>query len=161
MERIKDFLYDISDLFFSLLIIGLIFFVVSLKLNDTMADTWFSNIRQSDIDSVEFEDISTPNLEIPLQEDDDTVVFEPEEDPIIDEPEEAVVEVKEVTFEILPGSSGYKIATNLKSDNLIEDTNLFIQTLDEMKLGNKLRAGSHKLSTDMTIEDIILKLTGQ
>lgn len=161
MERIKDFLYDISDLFFSLLIIGLIFFVVSLKLNDTMADTWFSNIRQSDIDSVEFEDITTPNLEIPLQEEDDTVVVEPEEDQIIDEPEPPVVEVKEVTFEILPGTSGYKIATNLKSDHLIDDVNLFIQTLDEMKLGNKLRAGSHKLSTDMTIEDIILKLTGQ
>lgn len=160
MERIKDFLYDISDLFFSLLIIGLIFFVVSLKLNDTMADTWFSNINQSDIDAVEFEDIEAPNLELPLEEDDlVSDVDEPVE--VIDEPDPPISEVKEVTFEILPGTSGYKIATNLKSNQLIQDIEVFIQTLDEMKLGNKLRAGSHKLSTDMTVEAIILKLTGQ
>ncbi len=38
MNKVKDFLYDISDLVFSLLIIAVIFFIVSLKLSDTMKD---------------------------------------------------------------------------------------------------------------------------
>ena len=36
-EKIKDFLYDISDIFLSLLIIGLIFFAVSWKISDTLS----------------------------------------------------------------------------------------------------------------------------
>ena len=56
MNKIKDFLYDVSDLFLSLLIIGIIFFVVSWKLTDTMAMSWFSNINDSSIENLEFEE---------------------------------------------------------------------------------------------------------
>jgi len=44
MEKVKDFLYDISDFVFSLLIIMIIFLVVSWKLTDTMQVQWFSNL---------------------------------------------------------------------------------------------------------------------
>lgn len=62
-------------------------FVVSLKLNDTMADTWFSNIRQSDIESVEFEDITTPNLDVSLEDDLEDEVVEPDDVDVVDEPD--------------------------------------------------------------------------
>lgn len=160
MEKVKDFLYDISDLFFSLLIIGIIFFVVSWKLTDTMSVSWFSNIDRDPIEETEVVEVTTPNLEEevtvtdPVEE-----VTEPVEE--VTEPVEEIVEVRDVTFEVAPGSSGYKIAVQLQEEGLITDVDEFIQTLGDLKLGNKLRAGTFKLNTGMTVEEIIKKLAGQ
>lgn len=156
MERVKDFLYDVSDLFFSLLIIGIIFLVVSWKLTDTMAVTWFSNI-DSDDTVAELPIDTTPDIEevvIPVEED-----LEPVEEVV--EPVEEVIEVRDVSFEVTPGSTGYKIAVKLEEEGLISDVDVFIQTLGDLGLGNKLRAGTFKLTTTMTVEEIINKLAGQ
>jgi len=162
MERVKDFLYDISDLFFSLLIIALIFFVVALKLNDTMGNTWFSNISSSDdAKSLDHIDVTTPDLNKPIVDLDPVTPVEPEEPIETEEPTEEVVELRDVNFEIAMGSPGYTIATKLKGEQLISDVDEFLQTLADMKLGNSLRAGTHKLNTGMSIEEIILKLSGQ
>lgn len=160
MERVKDFLYDVSDLFFSLLIIGIIFFIVSWKLTDTMAVTWFSNI-----------DDNAPVAELPIDTTPivDDIVVEDETDPVVEdvvedetEPvQEEVVEIQDVNFEVSPGSTGYKIAVKLQEEGLIEDVDSFIQTLGDLGLGNKLRAGNFKLNTGMTVEEIIKKLAGQ
>lgn len=159
MERVKDFLYDISDLFFSLLIIALIFFVVSVKLNDTMTDTWFSNIPGDTAEALDFvADVTTPDLNNPVV---DLETLTPDETVDAIEPTEPVVEVREVRFEIPSGSSGYQIATKLQKESLISTVDEFTKKLDEMKLGNKLRAGNHQLNTGMTVEEIILKLSGQ
>lgn len=161
MEKVKDFLFDISDLFFSLLIIGIIFFVVSWKLTDTMAVNWFSNIDDSQMTNLEFDDITTPddNLilepEEPVVDDSSEVV---EEEPIVEEP---VVEVKDVEFSIRSGNTGYQIAVNLQEAGLIDNIDDFIQKLGEMELGNKLQADTFTLNTGMTVEEIILKLARQ
>lgn len=163
MEKIKDFLYDISDLFFSLLIIGIIFFVVSWKLTDTMSVSWFSNINQDDIANLEFADVTTPEDDILNDGDSSGIVEVVPEDPVVEEPvvEEPVVEIRDVAFVVADGSTGYRIATTLAEEGLIEDADAFLQKLGEMKLGNKLRAGTFKLNTGMTIEEIINKLAGQ
>lgn len=162
MERVKDFLYDISDLFFSLLIIALIFFVVSLKLDATMVDTWFSGKTSTETQTLEFEESTPPDLNNPIT-DPNTVTPGDTVDPV--EPDEPVdvpvVEIRDVRFEILPGTSGYQIAAKLESEKLIASIDEFTQKLGEMQLGNKLRAGVHQLNTGMTVEEIILKLSGQ
>ncbi len=167
MEKVKDFLYDISDFVFSLLIILIIFLVVSWKLTDTMQVSWFTNIGRDDV-AVEFNDESTPTLDDIGTTPGDTVIdITPEETtpdettPPDDTTENTVVEIKDVTFVIEPGSPGFKIATNLESEGLIESVDVFIQKLDELNLGNKLRAGNFKLNTGMTVEEIIKSLAGQ
>ncbi len=37
LEKIKDILYDVSDIVLSLIIVALIFFVVSWKISDSLA----------------------------------------------------------------------------------------------------------------------------
>lgn len=167
MEKVKDFLYDISDLFFSLLIIAIIFIVVSWKLTDTMQVSWFSNLTRDDSAVADFNDASTPSID-----DINTVIDTTPEDTVTEIiPEDTdttetddttqVVEIKEVSFTVDPGSPGYKIATNLEAQGLIDSVDSFIQKLDEMNLGNKLRAGNFKLNTGMTVEDIINVIAGQ
>lgn len=163
MNKIKDFLYDVSDLFLSLLIIGIIFFVVSWKLTDTMAMSWFSNINDSSIENLEFEESSTPDTSIlpPVTEEIDTSTEITEVTEVEDSETKEIVEIRDVLFIIEPGSAGYKIAKQLKEEELITDTDEFINTLGELGLGSKLRAGTFKLNTGMNMVEIINKLTGQ
>lgn len=166
MEKVKDFLYDISDFIFSLLIILIIFLVVSWKLTDTMQVQWFTNIGRGDV-AVEFTDDSTPSLDDIDTSLDEVIDITPTEDETVDEtpveedPVEEVVEIRDVTFVIDPGSPGFRIATNLETEGLIDSVDEFIQKLDELNLGNKLRAGDFKLNTGMTVEEIIRALAGQ
>lgn len=162
MEHVKDFLYDISDLFFSLLIIALIFFVVAMKLDDTMSQTWFSNIKSDTSLSLDHIDASTPDSTTPVIDitpDPTTDVETPvePETPI----EVPVVEVRTVNFDIPSGSSGYQIASKLQAQGLIETTDEFLHVLAERDAERQLHAGSHKLNTGMTVEEIIKKFTGQ
>lgn len=168
MEKVKDFLYDISDFVFSLLIIVIIFFVVSFKLTDTMQVHFFTNLGKDT--ATELNDATVPSLDdidnnpinLPEETTDVTPPVEDTTEPEDTTPaEETVVEIKDVDFEIAPGSPGFKIATNLESAGLIQDVDEFISKLDELNLGNKLRAGTFKLNTGMTVEEIIRTLAGQ
>ncbi|MBN2797210.1 MAG: hypothetical protein JXR88_17490 [Clostridia bacterium] len=163
MEKVKDFLYDISDLFFSLLIIGIIFFVVSWKLTDTMSVTWFSNIDRDAVNELEFNPITTPDDSSIVEPDDPVVETEDPitEEPIVEEVENPIVEVKEVSFTIEKGNTGYQVAVKLQDEGLIENVDDFLSKLGEMDLGNKLQADTFKLNTGMTTEEIILKLARQ
>jgi len=72
-----------------------------------------------------------------------------------------VVSVKEISFIVPSGATGSSIAKKLQSEGLIEDTAIFLNRLDALNLGNKLRSGTFNLSTDMDIDSIINKLTGR
>jgi len=72
-----------------------------------------------------------------------------------------VVSVKEINFIVPSGATGSSIAKKLQSEGLIEDTSIFLNRLEALNLGNKLRSGTFKLSTDMDIDSIINKLTGR
>lgn len=160
MNTIKNFLYDISDLVLSLLIIGIIFVVVSWKLTDTMAMSWFQNIDNTEITDLEFAEVTTPESEIilPAEDPEETPVEVVEVDP---ENEIEIIEVKDVTFTVEPGSTGYRIAKKLQEETLISDVDEFLLKLDELGLGSKLRAGNFKLNTGMTVVEIINTLAGQ
>lgn len=164
MNKIKDFLYDISDLVLSLLIIGIIFMVVSWKLTDTMAISWFSNINDADIAELEFTDVTPPDISVlePSTDEDAILVDDQTDASIADENEVIeIIEIKDRDFTISSGSSGYKIAKQLKDNNLITDVDEFLLTLDDLGHSSKLRSGTFKLNTGMNVVEIINKLTGQ
>ncbi len=182
MEKLKNFAYDISDLLFSLIIIAIIFAVVSWKLTDVMQINWFSNINENPIEIDESMTASSLDKinNLPANEPtvSDTTVTEVTEVSEVNEttttdteekkPEaEATTETnktsegKNITFTVKSGSTGYKIAKNLKNQGIIDDVNTFIKKLDEMKLANKLRSGKFKLNTNMSLEEIIKILAGK
>lgn len=72
-----------------------------------------------------------------------------------------VIEAKEVAFVVPSGMLASKIIQKLEDEGLISDKSAFTSRLAERKLDSKLRSGTFKLSTDMSYDQIINKLTGQ
>ncbi len=66
-------------------------------------------------------------------------------------------EVQAVTIE--PGTSLKNIAQELKEENLIQSSNLFIFYARNKNLQAKLQAGVYNLSQDMSIKDIVTKIS--
>lgn len=173
MERIRDFLYDISDLLISLLIIAAIFTVISWKLNESIP-------IDSSLVSQSAEEPATPESpaaeETPTQTEDPDTAAEPDVEPVADASDAdkpisgettpkpvtpaatPPAEGKAVTIEIPSGSPGIAIGRILKEQGLITDVNAFIQKVDAMGMGPKLRSGTFQLKTGMSLEQIIKTL---
>lgn len=167
IDKLKDLIYDMSDVILSLLIIGMIFFVVSWKISDSMA--FEIAVPDKPAQSVELPDtevaVLSPSEEaaqtetnLPASEEAGSSEAKPEggDITVIEEPA-----VQEITFEIKKGATGYSISKQLKELGLIEDTSAFLSRLDELELSNKLRQGTFTLKTDMSTDDIIYKLSGR
>lgn len=171
MEKMKDIIYDISDIIISLMIIAVIFFVISWKLNESMPISYqaesstLTQVAETESAPAESSDesASTDASDVPFIEDErpieeDVIVIEPEEmeTPPADPAPAATV----VNFEVPSGSTGFAIAKLLKDQGFITDINAFISKVEEMGLGAKLRSGNFELKTDMSDEEIIKKLAG-
>ncbi len=176
MERIRDFLYDISDLLISLLIIAAIFTVISWKLNESIPIDTLSAAQTTEEPAAPPEsEPQDPNATPPDSETAQTPVpadtatdASDADKPIADQPgtqepdttpPAAPLEIgKEITVEIPGGSPGIAIGKILKDKGLITDVSAFIKKVDELALGPKLRSGSFKLKTGMSLEAIIKTL---
>lgn len=159
-EKIKDFFYDISDIFVSLLIIAMIFVSVSWKISDTLSIDIDAPIT-SEIDQEQVDDppviIVTP--EVPEEPVDETPA---PEDPVVegeDPAPEAPLDLK--TFTVSEGSTGYSIGQKLQSEGYIDDVNSFVKRLIEMGYDSKLRAGDFKISMNDDLDTLIKVLAGQ
>ena len=122
---------------------------------------WFNQNPTKDFTNVLIEDDQKSTLPpdkpvTKVVETDTTVVdVDVKEKTVVD-----VIPIVDVKFEVPSGAPGYKVAKLLKENNLILDIDDFLNTLDDLKLGNKVRAGTHKLNTGMTTREIIEVLTG-
>lgn len=72
-----------------------------------------------------------------------------------------VITSKEISFIVPSGMLASKIIQKLEDEGLVDDKTAFTQRLSERKLDSKLRSGTFQLSSDMTYDQIINKLTGQ
>lgn len=164
MERIKDFLYDMSDVVISLIIVAIIFYVVSWKLNESMPVEFTFGDNEIAEGTQPFPVATTA---VPTDEETDD---RPVEDTTAAVTEATQVttaapvtqanptQVQKITVTIPSGATGFAIAKALKEKGLIQDVNAFIKHVETLKLGNKLTAGTFTLSTDMTEEQIIKKI---
>ncbi len=182
-DKLKDIFYDVSDILFSLLIVALIFTVVSWKISDSLA----FDVKIPDKTLTEVTSVEDPALieieEVDAQSQDtasgDTTPAVPDSSTQAALPEtntqsqttssseakpggtnvNLVGSTKEIVIE--PGSSGYSIGKLLSEEGLVSDTQTFIKRVEELGLGAKLRSGTFKLSTDMSLDEIIYKISGQ
>lgn len=170
MERIRDFLYDVSDLLISLLIIAVIFAVISWKLNESIPIdiatappgteepaapvTPDSEDPATDTDVGDASDADKPIEGTPV-----TITPVIPETPSAETPPQTPAAPpaagQSVVVEIPSGSPGVAIARILKEKGLITDINGFIQQVDAMGLGPKLQSGKYTLKTGMGLEEII------
>lgn len=177
-EKIKDFLYDISDIFVSLLIIGVIFFAVSWKISDTLSvdinaaantttegieTTEGSKIVVTPVDSTEAStEASTeegateatttaPTTEAPTEA--------PTQTPT-QAPTQAGTQALE-NFVVGDGELGTTIGRNLEAQGFVSDSDDFVKRLIEMGYDSKLHAGTYKISKSDSLDTIIKVLAGE
>lgn len=157
-EKIKDFLYDISDIVLSLIIIGLIFFAVSWKISDTL-----SMDVEAPTDSV-IETTTGSQISVtPVETTEATVESTEESTEATTEPTtEAATEAPKLeNFVVAEGELGYTIGKNLESQGFVADSDEFVKRLIEMGYDSKLRAGTFKISKTDSLDTIIKVLAGQ
>lgn len=181
LEKIKDILYDLSDVVLSLVIVALIFFVVSWKISDSLAfdvtvpdKTAPTESAVQDPDIVEITDV-TDTEEVPTE---NTGTETATETPATETPASETAEASTSTdakpggtqvdlvgvtktVEIKSGSSAYDMGDTLEAAGIISDGKAFVTRSVELKLDTKLRSGTFKLSSDMSLDEIIYKISGQ
>ncbi len=154
MERIKDFISDISDLLIALLLIAVITTTIIWKVTDSLDVNIVKPKASVSVEALteEFEetevvDISTAK---PLPDGTEEGDVPPQE-----------TGYRELTIEIVSGSTGYGIAKQLRDTGLIADVNEFVKRVEALGLGAKLRSGTFTLNTSMSNDEIIKKISGQ
>lgn len=187
MEKIKDFFHDFSDIFFAIAVASIMFIVLSWNLGswfDNSADTVLAdeivNIVEENNDQTvtENKDEIDPAIEEPgaeesntedldegeilpeetenSQDKDTTESGEEEKEP---DHTESAAEIK--TIVIPNGTPGSGVARILKENGLIEDTQSFIQTAENLNLAIRLKSGTFEIPTNSTIEDMVKIIAGQ
>lgn len=189
LEKLKDFFYDMSDVLLSIVIIAIMFYTISWKLSDTMSYTPAFDIpfMTSEATSPEIPEATpidsgsvaiaddSPAVSEPTSTDDGEVIdmtpVEVETPEVVQPttPEAAkpqnetinIIQSKEISFVVPSGMLASSIIQKLLDEGLIQNKSDFSKRLAERKLDSKLRSGTFKLSTDMSYDQIINKLTGQ
>lgn len=154
MERIKDFFYNISDLFVALLIIIVVAYVISWKVGTITAYPLNASSENIPVSDTELPEINTDSEIKPVIEPEPQPEPEPEPQP---EPEPA----KKIKVEIPSGSLSPAIASILKEKDLITSSSEFLNRASERKLDVKLRAGTFYIPSNASLDEVIDILTGQ
>ncbi|HKL10822.1 MAG TPA: hypothetical protein VJ990_05230 [Clostridia bacterium] len=160
MEKLKDFLYDISDILLALFIIAIMATVISWKFAgsfEVSANIPANHENLSSFQQIETEPEQTEPIvnENPSEEPEPEPEIEPETEPETEKP------VVYTTVKIPSGSTGVRIAGILKDSGIIDSTTDFINRTEARGLSSKLQSGSFKIGSDMDLDEIINILTGQ
>jgi len=167
-EKIKDFLYDISDIFVSLLIIGVIFFAVSWKISDTLSvdinaplspttETTQTTEATIVVTPVDPETSTELNSETSTEATTEAVT-EPTSETATQAPVQNLILEN---FVVSDGELGYTIGQNLEAQGFVNDADDFVQRLIQMGYDSKLRAGTFKLDKRDSLDVIIKVLSGE
>ncbi len=186
-EKLKDILYETSDILLALVIILLMSSVITWKVTDSLAYTQekgsiFAEIaQQSSVEKPEEDDdvadtqeviviSSAPEEQTQLNE---TVTAEvsgqeqtaaqassapPPTKPEPPKPAPTVASI--IRIDIPSGTSGSGIAKLLKDKGLIDNTAKFIARVEELKLSSKLKSDTFEIPSGTPLDDIIYIITG-
>lgn len=147
MEKLKDFIYEHSDLFFTTVIVIVVGLVVSSSLYG-----WF-NIKDNENKYKEMNEViheeQLPNQSAPAQQ---------PASPAQPSNSSPATSIKNI--EIASGSSSASIASSLEKQGLIKSGDEFLNLLVSSGKETKLKAGTFAItqgSTDSQIIDILTK----
>ena len=187
IKRIRDFIYDINDIFIALLIVLIAAGIIVWRSSSIMKYPEYLAARQANAaNEVIVPDNTVPENNVPSNQTDNTVdpnqnaVTPPANDVTPAEnsvtppandvtpadntvtPEKQTGDVIKASITIAKGAKGgwYAIADNIISAGLIkaEDKTAFINKVNELGLATKAQVGTFELSSDMTFEQMIKKL---
>lgn len=151
MNKLKDFLYDHTDIILSLLVILVIIFIVGT--NFTLFDQKLSSFSGLS------ETSNSANSELPEENSAAEESSLPEktgqEPPVNNTDPENIEENNTVTITIPLGASASDVGEVLLNKDLINSTSEFIETTEALNVSHQLKPGEFEIPRDASLEDMI------
>lgn len=177
MEKIKDFLHDFSDIFFAIIIAGIMFTVLTINLGSWFNEP-FNTVSANEPNNAAInrnnsfkngkpdnDIINDENGQSETEGDiNETETEKPENNtyPDISENEQKAGATEETKKIVIPdGTFCTGIAKILKDNRLIDNENDFIRAAEDLKLSGRLKSGSFEIPVNTTVEDIAEIIAGQ
>lgn len=154
-EKIKDFIYDISDYLVTIIII---FFIV-ISIAFVMTKSYGLDFSKNDLISI-FSKEEITEVEAPPQVPEEKPTPPPVPEPPKAEAEKEVEEEKEEPEEdyilyIEPGDDSNAIGARLENAGVLEDAHEFALTLVDRDLDTALQIGEYTFKKKMTLDEVI------
>ncbi|ABR49771.1 hypothetical protein Amet_3649 [Alkaliphilus metalliredigens QYMF] len=190
MEKLKDLIYDYSDILLGMVIVVGMFIVISFSLgawfddnnlvviaaSDSQAETTppinnFPEIHDDEIEEsaeldseISGETEESAELDSEISGETEEVTAEAEV-PVVESTEPVVVVEAPITPEVMKitipnGTPGVRIAGILVDNGLIEDGQVFVQLAEELNLALKLKSGTFDIPVNSSIEEMIRIISG-
>ncbi len=154
LEKLKDILYEFSDVLLAIIIILLLSTIITWKITDSLAYSKEKNFlfKQNSIHQKSEKHSKKSNATTSVKK---TESNEKQKN-IQNKPSAATVQVI-----IDSGTPGEDIAEILKRQNLIKDTHTFIARIEQRQLASKLKFGTFEIKTGSSLDEIINIITKQ
>ncbi len=178
MDKLKDFIYEISDLLFGASVLLLIILISTYQLHGWFNISFPNNIKniipnnQINIDeNKNNSEKSTPetkksNITLENTTDEDIIKENTENKPLeVDEINKnkntpsTQIEITLRNISITPGSSSDKVANALYENNIITSKENFISRLIELNSETKIKAGSFQIPSNSSVDEVIQIIT--
>ena len=166
-EALKDILYDSTDYFIMIAIVGIVVFIIGWRLDLLFADNLTDSKPVNNIIAEKEEpsdhepekekpDKGKAEATIPKVE-----VHIPKEKTNTPKKEDVTASNQNQTIKIVipAGSLPSSIGSILESNGLVSSKADFVQKSQDMKLDTKLKSGNYEIKTNTPLEDIVTLLT--
>ncbi len=151
MNKLKDLLYDYTDLIMSLIVILLIVFIIGTNFSyfgrnfsDLLGSSNNSDSSNSDSLSVEDEESQENTTENTSNEDD-----------ALEDAEGNREENNTVTVEIPQGASAADVGDALELNDLVSSSEDFVEATENLNVSHRLRPGTFEIPRDATLREMI------
>ena len=159
-EGLKDILYDSTDYFIMIAIVGMVVFIIGWRLDLLFADNVIDTKPVNNIIAEKGKPSNQePEKEKSNQDKVETTI--PKVEVHIPKKEDVVVSDQSKTIKIVipAGSLPSSIGSILESNGLVSSKAEFVQKSQDMKLDTKLKSGNYDIKADTPIEDLVRLLT--
>lgn len=173
MERIRNFIYDISDGLIKLLIIACMILVIAFKLNTAMPDINIlgyainsdTNEKQASKEASDNKVVSIDLTQGDTKVDENAIQNSSEGASTVEvsaqqSREQETTDVISKTIVVPAGYTTQQIGDLLQKEHIVKDFSAFMKVVEELGYSEKLRSGDYKLNSDMTYEEIAQILVG-
>ena len=166
MNKLKDIIYDYSDVVAAVLIVVLTVGVVFWRVSAIMGYSdkpEKGNDKQTEVDISDI-DLNKTDTQDPGNQNPDNYESDPENQPEVDPepptPTGEFVTKEEVKYTVAKGMTCTKIGKDLEEKGLIENATEFVDLAKELDRATKLQASTFTIPKGSTAEDIIYILSG-
>lgn len=153
MNKLKDIIYDYTDLLLSLLVILGIVFVIGT--NFTVFDQDLSSFISSSNNRNASDNQSLKDEDQEDAEENTAVNDSGEEESAEDKESESLNESETVTIQIPQGATAAQIGDELHTHELVNSSAEFVETTENLNVSHRLRPGTFEIPRDATLREMI------